>query len=103
MSVVPYVVEPGYDHADIIDRPAGGSYGLLTYPDGSVRFEHLCDRGERGVIITAPLLCIGPHAGGPGGTHTLTRNGEGRPTVRASVLCYDCGTHGFITDGVWSE
>lgn len=62
---------------------------------GIVLFEHICDRGERGVIICAPALQIG--AG-----HTLTGSPEG-PTVRASILCPDCGTHGFITDGRWAD
>lgn len=105
-----FVVEPGWTHADIITRRPLESFRLLTYDDGTVRFEHRCDRGERGVIICAPALCVGPHASGPLGTHTLTRNDtrtrecpEGQPTVRASVLCPDCGTHGFITDGGWYD
>lgn len=105
----PFVVEPGWIASDHIRNPGGPSYRLLTYPDGTVRFEHRCDRGDRGVIVCAPALCIGPHAGGSLGTHTLTRNDrrthacpDGQPTVRASVLCPDCGTHGFITDGYWS-
>lgn len=99
----PFVVEPGWVRSDFIAHTLGPSYRLLTYPDGVVRFEHRCDRGRRGVIVCAPALCIGPFAGGPGGTHVLTRNDAGKPTVRASVLCPDCGTHGFITDGRWSS
>lgn len=106
----PFIVEPGWTASDFIAHPGGPTYRLLYYPDGSVRFEHRCDRGERGVIICAPALCIGPWAGTPAGTHTLTRNDrrthacpDGEPTVRASVLCPDCGTHGFITDGRWSS
>lgn len=87
---VPHVVERGWTHADVIDS----GYRLLTYGDGTIRFEHLCDRGPRGVIVCAPRLQIG-HG------HTLTRNAEGQPTVRASILCDDCGTHGFVTDGKW--
>lgn len=74
----------------------GPDMSLLTYDDEGtdVRFRHRCDRGHRGVIICAPRLQIG--AG-----HTLTRNEVGAPTVRASVLCDDCSTHGFVTDGRW--
>ncbi|WP_232676658.1 hypothetical protein [Nocardioides sp. R-C-SC26] len=72
----------------------GDGRRLLVYADGRVAFEHVCDRGERGVIVCAPQLQIG--AG-----HTLTRDEVGRPTVRASVMCDDCGTHGFVTAGRW--
>lgn len=68
---------------------------LLFYPDGTVRFMHRCDRGERGVVLCAPALAQG---------HTVTRGSRvGRPTVRPSILCPDCGTHGFVTDGRWSR
>lgn len=78
---------------------------LLNYPDGTVRFEHRCDRGERGVIVCAPALQIGPENGHG---HAITHDGEGtrnhprgKPTVSPSILCSDCGLHGFIVDGVW--
>lgn len=32
--------------------------------------------------------------------HTVTRTDAG-VTVRASVLCPDCGTHGWVTDSQW--
>jgi hypothetical protein len=93
---VPFCVDSGWDRADFIAHTLGPPYRLLSYPDGAVRFEHRCDRGERGVIICAPALQIG-------NGHTLTRNETGQPTVRASILCPDCGTHGFITDGRWAD
>lgn len=81
----------GYDRRDDV----GDAKALLTFADGSVRFEHVCDRGTRGVIVCAPRLQIG-------NGHTLTRaDGTGLPTVRASILCEDCGTHGWVTDGRW--
>jgi hypothetical protein len=91
----PFAVEPGWVDACVIGN-LGPTYRLLTYADGTVRFEHRCDRGERGTIICAPALRIG-HG------HTLTRSDNGKPTVRASILCPDCGTHGFITDGRWAD
>lgn len=91
-----FAVEPGWIKADIISHLLGPQYRLLTYADGTVRFEHRCDRGDRGVIICAPALMLGRG-------HTLTRNESGEPTVRASILCPDCGTHGFVTDGRWSS
>jgi hypothetical protein len=74
------------------------SYRLLTYADGTARFEHRCDRGERGTIICAPALQIG-------NGHTLTYQPgmHDAPTVRPSILCPDCGTHGYITDGRWAD
>lgn len=66
---------------------------------GIVRFEHVCDReshsGRRGVIICAPRLQID-------NGHTLTSTPNG-PTVRASIACEDCGTHGFVTEGKWTD
>jgi hypothetical protein len=62
---------------------------------GIVRFEHVCDRGERGVIICAPAIQIG-------NGHTLTTT-PGGPTVRASIQCGDCGLHGFVTEGKWAD
>lgn len=92
----PFCVDPGWVHADIITNTLGPTFRLLTYEDGTVRFEHRCDRGERGVIICAPALHIG-------NGHTLTRIGAGPPTVHPSILCDDCGTHGFVTDGRWTS
>ena len=85
--------------AAFISNVGGPSYRLLFYPDpAEVRFEHTCDRAHRnaGVIVCAPLLS---NVNQPGG-HQVTGPQE-RPTVRASILCEDCGTHGFITDGRW--
>lgn len=92
----PFCVPSGWEWSDIIANVAGPAYRLLGYPDGTVRFEHRCDRSERGVIICAPALQIG-------NGHTLTRDEQGHPTVRASILCPDCGTHGFVTEGRWTS
>lgn len=63
---------------------------VLFYPDGSVRFEHLCDRPGRGIIVCAPLLNEG---------HQLVS--QNPLTITPSILCPDCGTHGFVTNGKW--
>lgn len=65
------------------------------YPDGEYRFRHRCDRGVRGVIVCAPALRVGPH--GPG--HEVVV--EDPLTVSPSVLCPDCGDHGFVRCGSW--
>lgn len=70
---------------------------LLSYPDGAVRFEHTCDRGDRGVIVCAPRLQLD-------GGHTITYSSDEagvRPTVHPSIACGDCGLHGFVTNGRW--
>lgn len=97
-TVEPFLVPPGWVDSDFIAHPGGPTYRLLTYPDGMVRFEHRCNRGARGTIICAPALDP---------SHVITRgevtrdSRRGTPTVTPSILCPDCGTHGFITDGRW--
>lgn len=76
---------------------------LLFWSETEVGFEHRCDRGERGTIICAPRLV---NVGQPGG-HQITWSphpitGRTVPTVTPSILCPDCGTHGFITNGRWA-
>lgn len=96
---MPYVVEP-FDWSDFIKHPGGETYRLLYDEGDRPRFEHRCDRGDRGVIICAPRLMD---------AHTVTHEGpgtrswpNGAPTVTPSILCTDCGTHGFIRNGYWS-
>ena len=97
-TVEPFLVPPGWVDSDFIAHPGGPTYRLLTYPDGMVRFEHRCNRGARGTIISAPALDP---------SHVITRgevtrdSRRGVPTVTPSILCPDCGTHGFITNGRW--
>ena len=90
----PFLVEPGWSSTRIIRNAGGPQYRVLGYPDGTMRFEHRCDRGERGVVICAPALRLGDG-------HTVV---EMDPlTVTPSILCPDCGTHGFIRAGAWVE
>lgn len=92
MSTVPVVVDPGWDLRQTLDGLDHAA--LLTYPDGTVRFEHRCDRGDRGVIVCSPALQLG-HG------HTVLPSTHDGPTITPSVLCSDCGTHGWIRDGRW--
>jgi hypothetical protein len=84
----PFLVPGGYTDSYFIPSTGGPSYRLLRYADGAVRFEHRCNRGDRGTIICAPSL----------------RNHEvdlASFTVSPSILCPDCGLHGFVRDGRW--
>jgi hypothetical protein len=91
MTVLARIVPDGA----IAEDTLGTDMALLTYADGTVRFQHRCDRGDRGVIVCAPAIQIGSG-------HTLTRvTVDGPANVRPSISCPDCGTHGFVTNGVW--
>lgn len=88
-------------YAERIDLRCKPTMALLRWDDaeGSAAwgFEHICqewpdDQEPDGkfVKVVAPRLT----------NHTVTRNADGI-TVRASILCRDCGAHGFITDSKW--
>lgn len=92
---VPYV-----EHVALAGKPTAA---LLRWDDaeGSAAwgFQHQCqqwdDKQEPDglfVKIVAPRLT----------NHTVTRNERG-VTVRASILCPDCGVHGFVTDSRWED
>lgn len=83
-------VEGGWSLAVLV----GAAKRVLFYPDGTVRFEHYCDRGDRGAVVCAPRLQIG-HG------HTIVQSDP--LSIEASILCDDCGTHGWVTDGRWVE
>lgn len=73
---------------------------LLGYSDGRVRFHHRCDRGARGVIICAPSLSPGHDVRVT--ARDITTPGLGLMiSVSPSILCNDCGTHGFIAESAW--
>jgi hypothetical protein len=84
----PLFRESGWNNILLI----GGGKAIIFYPDGRVAFQHTCDRAERGVIRCAPFLRIGDG-------HTVVSRYP--LTIIPSLLCPDCGTHGFVTDGNW--
>lgn len=100
---VPFCVEPGWSQTEFIASFNGPSYRLLFWSDTRVGFEHRCDRGERGTIICAPALM---NVGQPGG-HQITwspdQAGQMKSTITPSILCPDCGTHGFVRNGRWVD
>lgn len=88
----PFLVPLGWNEATIVKQVAGPSYRVLFYEDGTVRFEHRCDRGPRGVVICAPALQLD-------GGHVIEQRDP--LTISPSILCPDCGTHGFIRARRW--
>lgn len=77
----------GYDR--MIDH---GGVQSVHYPDGTIRVRHTCTRPRDGVtLIVAPELTI------PG--HTVISLDP--VTISPSILCDDCGLHGFIREGRW--
>ena len=66
-----------------------------AYPSTEIRFRHTCvtiPDSEYGhmVKIVAPLLS----------SHEIVRH-DGKLTVRPSILCPDCGLHGFVERESW--
>lgn len=68
----------------------GSALRLLVFEDGAYGIEHRCKEvGDGDHLVVAPKL-----------KHVVTGEWP-KVTVRPSVLCPDCGLHGFITDGAW--
>jgi hypothetical protein len=88
----PFLTPPGWTRSVFVEHAAGPTYRVLFYEDGTARFEHRCDRGERGVVICAPALQL------DGGHHI---DQEDPLTISPSILCPDCQTHGFVRNGRW--
>lgn len=93
-DVLAHAVEEGWTRSTFVHNYGGPSFRVLWYPDGTARFEHRCDRRDRGVIICAPRLQTDIDGG-----HRVVRNDP--LTIEPSILCPDCGTHGFIREGRW--
>lgn len=92
----PFLTPPGWV-ASVFVRSVGiPTYRVLTYADGVARFEHRCNRGERGTVVCAPALRLSEPDG-----HRITQTAP--LTIEPSILCPDCGTHGFIREGRWTD
>lgn len=66
---------------------------MLFMQDGKVRAAHDCKMvGDDQRLRCAPALMLGQ------GHTVVTREPL---TIVASILCPDCGLHGFVTDGHW--
>ncbi|CAN5424083.1 hypothetical protein BH09ACT9_BH09ACT9_00610 [soil metagenome] len=81
----------------VASEDVGHDIQVLFYEDGTVRVAHDC----RSVVGThgdarfrcAPRLQLG------NGHEIVLRNPL---TIFASILCDDCGLHGWVTRGEWS-
>lgn len=77
----------------------GDGYAVLFMQDGLIRFAHDCARRRQGRVLET-IRCA-PHltnVGQPGGHQLVTRE----PLhIEPSILCGDCGTHGFVRSGSW--
>ncbi len=91
MTAIPDATDQGFT----LEVDLSADRSVLVYDDGTYRFRHRCDRGDRGVIICSPALRIGTH--GPG--HAVVTADP--LTISPSILCPDCGDHGFVRDGTW--
>lgn len=99
----------------VVGFTRGGPIVLRFYRDGTVRFEHTCDRRHAldpkrrsvkpHVVTIAPLLAYGP--AGPdhaGKMHSIELGpGSADVTVGGSLLCPDCGLHGMVERSVWRD
>ncbi len=93
--MMPYMVNlDGCNRIVCMDGPGHDPHRVLFYDDGTVRFEHRCDRWPRGVIVYAPVLQLGRG-------HEITSDDP--LTITPSILCQDCGTYGSIRDGKWVQ
>lgn len=72
----------------------GDGIALLSYSDGTwrVQHEHGLDAASAPGCTVAPALMIGQG-------HTIVSRDP--LTIVASILCPDCGLHGFVTNGEW--
>lgn len=71
----------------------GSGITMLHYPNGAWRVRHMCTRPRDGnTLIIAPALQLD-------NGHSIVRVDP--LTVNPSIMCDDCGLHGFVTDGIW--
>jgi hypothetical protein len=83
---------PGYGPA-AASVAVGFGIEALFYADGTVRIAHDCKLiGPDRRVRTAPLLQLG-------NGHTITALSP--LTITPSILCDDCGLHGYITECEW--
>lgn len=85
----------------------GPDVTILFMEDARVLVSHLCDRrpgnaarnerfrADAGLVRCAPSLTPGP------GGHRVVDSTKATLTIDPSILCEDCGMHGWVRDGRW--
>lgn len=83
-------------NGELIDRTVDhGKVQTLWYSDGEVGLRHVCTRPRDGrTLVVAPRLQLD-------NGHTIVSRDP--VTVTPSCACDDCGLHGFLTNGVWTD
>lgn len=93
MNEIPDLRLPGWINR--VDHGAG-VHTLHYGDDASIRVEHLCAHPRAGTtLLIAPLLTS---VNQPGGHQVTSRDPL---TITPSILCGDCGLHGYVTNGEW--
>lgn len=82
-------------HVPVGQQRDGRELALLFYGDGTVRILHECrliqgSGDDR--LVCAPALQLG-NGHVTGSRHSMT--------ISPSILCPDCGLHGFVRAGRW--
>ena len=92
MPTTTIAIEPGATELD-----HGSGITSHHWPDGEVGIAHDCRVFGDMQIRCAPRLT---DLGKPGGHQILSADPL---TVTPSIMCPDCGLHGYITDGMWRD
>lgn len=72
----------------------GSDVQTLWYADGSIKFLHICRLTDGTLRRSAPETFGPQHA-----AHTMVS--EDPLTLTPSIICHQCGLHGWIRDGRW--
>lgn len=86
------------DAEEVGRHDLGNGRAILEDADGMHYYEHECNRRATQPLFPFEALRAAPRLS----DHTRTGPLE-TITIRASILCPDCGDHGFVTDGQWSD
>lgn len=91
---MPTVFAACYDRSyeRIIQIIGSNTKDVLVYADGTLRFRHHCKVIDGTCLVVAPALRLGE------GHQVVSMDPL---TIEPSILCPDCGTHGFIRHGEW--
>jgi hypothetical protein len=88
------VVAELWDDGHVVSVQDHGKVQTVWYDNGDVGLRHVCTRPrDELTLVVAPRLMLGSG-------HTIT---PAPVTVSPSCGCFDCGLHGFLTNGEWRD